>query len=66
MTIIGGECADSDALSTSLVALGAKKAIDFAKENNELDYIIVTGDKKIYTTLQLVLASNSTYTIVAF
>lgn len=66
VTIIGGECADSDALSTSLVALGAKKAIAFAKENNELDYIIVTGDKKIYTTLQLVLASNSTYTIVAF
>ena len=63
VTIIGGDCATSDALSTALVACGRKKAIEFANLNGELNYIIVTKDKEIYSTIELSLPSGSVYTL---
>ncbi len=63
VTIIGCDCATSDALSTALVASGRKKAIEFANLNGELDYIIVTKDKEIYSSIELSLPSGSAYTL---
>ena len=63
VTIIGGDCATSDALSTALVASGSKKAIEFANLNGELDYIIVTKDKKVYSSIAFTLPSGSAYTL---
>lgn len=63
VTVIGGDCATSDALSTALVALDSKSAIDFVHENSQLDYILITQDKIVYSTLEFSFPVDSAYTL---
>ena len=52
-TVIGVNGTECDALSTALFVMGKDKAVDFWKNNNDFDMILVTNDRKIYYTQEL-------------
>lgn len=47
VTVVGKDGAMCDAFSTALFALGYKKAVAFAKENNDFSYIFITDKNEI-------------------
>lgn len=47
VTVIGKDGAMCDAFSTALFALGYKKAVAFAKENNDFSYVFITDKNEI-------------------
>lgn len=50
VTVIGKNGALCDAFSTALFAMGKEKAVTFAKEHNDFQYIFITEDKEIIAT----------------
>ncbi len=51
VTVIGNNGALCDALSTGLFVAGVKESAEIMKNLNTFDYIILTNDKKIYSSL---------------
>lgn len=49
-TIIGESGTECDALSTALFVMGTDKAIEYCKNNPNIEAILVTDDMKIYIT----------------
>lgn len=49
-TIIGKIGTECDALSTSLFVMGVEKSINFWKNENNFDFILITDDLKIYVS----------------
>lgn len=49
-TVISDKSIDGDGLSTGLYILGVEKAIEIVEENEGIDAIFITKDKKIYLT----------------
>lgn len=50
VTVIGEDGALCDAFSTALFAMGKEKAVKFAKEHNDFQYIFVTENREIIIT----------------
>lgn len=50
VTVIGEEGALCDAFSTALFVMGKEKAVKFAKEHNDFEYIFITDSKEIITS----------------
>ncbi len=50
VTVIGEDGALCDAFSTALFVMGKEKAIKFAKEHNDFQYIFITENKEIIVT----------------
>ncbi len=50
VTVIGEDGALCDAYSTGLYVMGKEKAVAFAKENNDFDFIFITTDNEILYT----------------
>ena len=50
VTVIGKDGALCDAFSTALFVMGKEKAVKFAKEHNDFEYIFITENKEIITT----------------
>lgn len=50
VTVIGEDGALCDAFSTALFSMGKEKAVKFAKEHNDFEYIFITEDKEIIAT----------------
>ncbi len=50
VTVIGEDGALCDAFSTALFSMGKEKAVKFAKENNDFQYIFITENKEIIAT----------------
>lgn len=50
VTVIGAEGALCDAYSTALYVMGKEKAVAFASENNDFDFIFITTDNEILCT----------------
>ena len=50
VTVIGEDGALCDAFSTALFVMGKEKAVKFAKEYNDFEYIFITDNKEIITT----------------
>ena len=50
VTVIGEDGALCDAFSTALFVMGKEKAVKFAKEHNDFEYIFITENKEIITT----------------
>lgn len=50
VTVIGENGALCDAFSTALFAMGKEKAVEFAKENNDFEYIFITNQNEIIAT----------------
>lgn len=50
VTVIGENGALCDAYSTGLFVMGKEKAVEFAKENNDFDYVFITRDNEILFT----------------
>lgn len=50
VTVIGEDGALCDAFSTALFAMGKEKAVKFAKEHNDFEYIFITENSEIITT----------------
>lgn len=50
VTVIGEEGALCDAFSTALFSMGKEKAVTFAKEHNDFEYIFITENKEIIAT----------------
>ena len=50
VTVIGEDGALCDAFSTALFSMGKEKAVKFAKEHNDFEYIFITENKEIITT----------------
>ncbi len=50
VTVIGTDGAMCDALSTALFIMGKEKAVKFAKEHNDFQYIFITENKDIIIT----------------
>ncbi len=50
VTVIGEDGAMCDAFSTALFVMGKEKAVKFAKEHNDFEYIFITKNKEIITT----------------
>ncbi len=50
VTVIGEDGAFCDAFSTALFVMGKEKAVKFAKEHNDFDYIFITENKEIIIT----------------
>lgn len=46
VTVIGNESKTCDALSTALFIMGYDKAINYWKQNNDFEMIVITQDKK--------------------
>ncbi len=62
VTVIGEEGAFCDAFSTALFSMGKEKAVKFAKEHNDFEYIFVTDNNEIIATAgvsDLVLSDES-------
>ncbi len=53
VTVIGMNGMKCDALSTALFVMGKDKAVEFWRNNNDFDMILVTNDRKIYYTQEL-------------
>ena len=47
VTVIGKNGALCDAYSTSLFVMGKNKAVEFIKENNDFEYVLITADNEI-------------------
>ena len=47
VTVIGENGALCDAYSTSLFVMGKNKAVEFIKENNDFEYVLITADNEI-------------------
>lgn len=54
VTVVGNDGVACDYLSTALYIAGRKKAVEFAKQNNDFQYIFITEDNEIYVTDGLV------------
>lgn len=65
-TVIGDNGTICDSLSTATFVMGTEKALEFAKENADLDFIFVTEDMQIYCSKNIVSAikKNNNYKIV--
>lgn len=50
ITVIGEDGALCDAFSTALFVMGKEKAVKFAKEHNDFEYIFITENKEIIIT----------------
>lgn len=50
VTVIGEDGALCDAFSTALFSMGKEKAVRFAKEHNDFQYIFITENKEIIAT----------------
>lgn len=50
VTVIGGDGALCDAFSTALFVMGKEKAVKFAEEHNDFEYIFITEKKEIIKT----------------
>lgn len=50
VTVIGEDGALCDAFSTALFVMGKEKAVKFAKEHNDFEYIFITENKEIIAT----------------
>ncbi len=50
VTVIGEDGALCDAFSTALFAMGKEKAVKFAEEHNDFQYIFITENKEIIAT----------------
>lgn len=50
VTVIGEDGALCDAFSTALFSMGKEKAVKFAKEHNDFQYIFITENKEIIAT----------------
>lgn len=50
VTVIGGDGALCDAFSTALFVMGKEKAVKFAEEHNDFEYIFITDKKEIIKT----------------
>ncbi len=50
VTVIGEHGALCDAFSTALFVMGREKAVKFAKEHNDFEYIFITENKEIIST----------------
>ncbi len=50
VTVIGADGALCDAFSTALFSMGKEKAVKFAKEHNDFEYIFITENKDVITT----------------
>ena len=50
VTVIGENGALCDAFSTALFVMGKKKAVEFAKENNDFEFIFITDENEIIAT----------------
>lgn len=50
VTVIGADGTLCDAFSTALFVMGKEKAVKFANEHNDFEYIFVTQDKEIIAT----------------
>ncbi|MBQ7114858.1 MAG: FAD:protein FMN transferase [Clostridia bacterium] len=50
VTVIGEDGALCDAFSTALFSMGKEKAVKFAKEHNDFEYIFITENKEIIAT----------------
>ncbi len=50
VTVIGEDGALCDAFSTALFVMGKEKAVKFAKEHNDFEYIFITENKEIIIT----------------
>ncbi len=67
VTVIGKDGAMCDALSTALFVMGSEKAVEFAKEHNDFEYIFVTEDKIIASaSIPELTAEINTYTVETF
>ncbi len=54
VTIISDSGTLADSLSTALFAMGEDKAVEYYKKNCDFDFIILTKDKKLYATEEIV------------
>lgn len=50
VTVIGRDGVACDYLSTALFIAGRKKAVEFAKKNNDFDFIFITENNKMFVT----------------
>lgn len=50
VTVVGENGAFCDAFSTALFVMGKEKAVAFAKEHNDYEYILITVDNEILVT----------------
>lgn len=67
VTVIGKDGALCDALSTGLFVLGTEKAVKTMNSRNDLDYVILTKDSRVYTSLKtekIALTEESGCTLV--
>ena len=67
VTVIGKDGAMCDAFSTALFVMGSEKAVEFAKEHNDYEYIFVTEDKILASaSISDLTAEINTYTVETF
>lgn len=59
VTVISTDASYADALSTALFVMGTEKAIDFWKNNDGFEFILVTEDKEVYYSKGLEGVFNS-------
>lgn len=52
-TIIGDSGALCDSLSTAVFVMGTEKAVEFAKQHKEMDFVFITDDMEIYSTAEI-------------
>lgn len=50
VTVVGENGAMCDACSTALFVMGREKAVEFAKESNDYDFILITENNEVYIT----------------
>ena len=50
VTVVGENGTNCDAWSTALFVMGKEKAVEFAKEHNSYDFILITKDREILKT----------------
>lgn len=69
VTIIGDSGTFCDSLSTSLFVMGTEKAIDYAKENTDIDVILVTDEMEIFITDDIAdnveMLNNYSYSLIS-
>ena len=68
VTIIGDSGTVCDSLSTSLFVMGTDKAIDYAKQNTDIDVILVTDEMEIFISEGIAdsveMLDNYSYTLI--
>ncbi len=50
VTVVGENGTLCDAYSTALFVMGKEKAVEFAKENNDFEFVFITDNKEIFLT----------------